>query len=58
MLLEHRIADQSLYTFDRVLEPQLNALGHRLPIWPNNIALDFDGLAFPLGFSWESVNLL
>lgn len=51
MLLEFRIANQPLYTFNRVSEPQFDTLSRWLPICPNSIALYLDGLAFPPGFS-------
>jgi len=57
MLSECGIADQSLYTFNRVSKPQFDALSRWLPICPNSITLDFDELAFPPGSSWEAVDL-
>jgi hypothetical protein len=56
MVSKSGIADQVLNGFDGVSEPEFDALGFWLPIPANDIALDFDDLAFPFGFNWETVN--
>ena len=58
MLAKYWIANQLPDAFNQVSKPQFDTLSLGLPIHTDHIALDFNDLAFPLGFSWETVDLL
>ena len=57
-MLIHRISNQLLYTFDRILLPELKILTHHCPILPNFVSVCHDYLASPLCPYGKAVSLL
>lgn len=57
MVSKRRVTNQILNAFDWVSEPEFDALGFWLPTLADDIALNVDDLALPLGIDWETIDL-